>query len=152
MVRKRKGVSPVIASTLLIAVTLAVGIIVWSFVIGQASVASGAMGESTASNVNYLRERFVIANVAYNPGEGVEVAIWFYNNGGVDTEIVEIFMGESETQMYPVTVSALSLPYGETAYTTFNSPAEIGGIVDGSTYYFRAVAKYGNIVTYYQEA
>ncbi|MGQ9468862.1 MAG: archaellin/type IV pilin N-terminal domain-containing protein, partial [Nitrososphaerales archaeon] len=91
--RIRKGVSPVIATVIIITVTLLVGFAVFSFVNSEAAVASGAMGQSTANYVNYLRERFVITNVAFNyPSNGM-ITVWFYNNGAIDTKIVKMYIG-----------------------------------------------------------
>jgi hypothetical protein len=150
--RIRKGVSPVIATTIIISLTLIVGFATWSFVNSEASAASTAFGQSTASNVNYLRERFVITNVAFNYPSSGNVTVWFYNNGAVNTKIVEIYIGTSPTSMTKVptgnfTTSLPTLVVGSSGYTTFTHRTN-----SGNTYYIKAIGQFGNVVLYYQKA
>ncbi|MCP8316649.1 MAG: hypothetical protein H3Z52_02780 [archaeon] len=150
----RKGVSPVVATVIIITVTLVVGFAAWSFVNSEAAAASGAFGQSTASNVNYLRERFVITNVAFNykgttPTTGW-VTVWFYNNGAVNTQIVEIYIGTSTTSMTKISSfssTPSTLEVGKSCYVTFTYT-----INPGITYYIKAVGEFGNVVLYYQKA
>jgi len=152
--RRKKGVSPVIASTILIAVTVVVGMLVWSFVIGEAAVTTGAMGESTASNVNFLRERFVITNVAFNYPSDDQVTVWFYNNGAVTTHFNkgngQIFIGDTPNPTYEpsswFTTSPVTLGKKTSASISFSYTVN-----PGNTYYIIAVGEFGNVVTYYQE-
>ncbi|MEM2872890.1 MAG: archaellin/type IV pilin N-terminal domain-containing protein [Nitrososphaerales archaeon] len=148
--RIRKGVSPVIATTIIITLTLVVGFAVWSFVNSEAAAASGAFGESTASNVNYLREKFVITNAAFNSNG--TITIWFYNNGAVNTQIKEIYIGTSTTSMIKVPSGNFTRPLptlivGNSGYTTFYH-----NTYSGNTYYIKAVGQFGNIALYYQKA
>jgi len=149
----RKGVSPVIATTIIIAITLVVGLAVWSFVNSEAAAASGATGQATASYVNQLREKFVITNVAFNSNG--TITIWFYNNGAVNTQIKEIYIGTSPNYMIKVpsgtsgnfTRPLPTLVVGSSGYTTFTHRTNSGNI-----YYIKAVGQFGNIALYYQKA
>jgi archaellum component FlaF (FlaF/FlaG flagellin family) len=148
--RIRKGVSPVIATTIIISLTLIVGFATWSFVNSEAATASTAFGQSTASNVNYLRERFVITNVAFNSNG--TITIWFYNNGAVNTQIKEIYIGTSPNYMIKVPPSNFTRPLptlvvGSSGYTTFTHRTN-----SGNTYYIKAIGQFGNVVLYYQKA
>jgi len=153
--RIRKGVSPVIATVIIITVTLVVGFAVFSFVNSEAAVASGAMGQSTASYVNYLKERFVITNVAFNYPTSGQVTIWFYNNGAVNTRFIanngQIFIGTTPnptTEITSFTPSPVTVEVRKSSSITFTySP-----INQGTTYYIKAIGEFGNVVVYYQKA
>jgi len=148
--RVRKGVSPVVATVIIITVTLVVGFAVFAFVNSEAAVASGAFGQSTASYVNCLRERFVITNVAFNYPSSGQVRVWFYNNGAINTQIVEIYIGTSTTSMTKISSfssTPSTLEVGKSCYVTFTYT-----INPGITYYIKAVGEFGNVVFYYQKA
>ncbi len=160
MIRVRRGVSPVIATTIIITLTLVVGFAVWSFVNSEAAVASGATGQATASYVNQLREKFVITNVAFNYKGTTQtnywITVWFYNNGAVNTNIVEIYIGTSPNYMIKVPSGnftnspsplPLTLVVGGSGYVTFYHKTN-----SGNTYYIKAVGQFGNIALYYQKA
>jgi flagellin-like protein len=144
--RIRKGVSPVIATTIIIAITLVVGFASWSFVNSGASAASGVIGQSTASNVNYLRERFVITNVALDYTNN-RITVWFYNNGAINTKIVEIYTGTDPNMLNLIPLTPLSLPIKEMRSITISY-----SISSGNTYYIKAIGEFGNVVLYYQKA
>ncbi|MEM3382603.1 MAG: hypothetical protein QXD42_06765 [Nitrososphaerales archaeon] len=148
--RNKKGVSPVIATTIIITLTLIVGFATWSFVNSEAAAASSAFGESTASNVNYLREKFVITNAAFNYPNNGKITIWLYNNGAVNTQIKEIFIGTSTTSMIKVssfTSNPSILEVGKSCCIVFDYSTN-----SGNTYYIKAVGQFGNIALYYQKA
>lgn len=154
MNNSRKGVSPVIATTIIIAVTLVVGFAVFAFVNSEAATASGAFGQSTATYVNQLKERFVITNVAFNYPSSGKITVWFYNNGAINTQFKanngQIFIGTTPTPTTEptwVTSSPVTVEVGKSASITFNYPT-----TPGATYYIKAVGQFGNVVLYYQEA
>ncbi|MCP8307309.1 MAG: hypothetical protein H3Z53_09710 [archaeon] len=154
MNERRKGVSPVVATVMIITITLVVGFAVFSFVNSEAAVASGAMGESTATYVNYLRERFVITNVAFDYPTDGQVTVWFYNNGAVNTKFKanngQIFIGITPTptdQPTGWTSSPVTVEVRKSNSITFYYPT-----TSGTTYYIKAVGEFGNVVLYYQKA
>jgi hypothetical protein len=64
---------------MLIAITLIAGIAVFGWVNGQAGSATQAVGNSVASNVNFLNEHEVIA-LAYITDDA-HASVWVFNNG-----------------------------------------------------------------------
>ena len=77
--RRRIGVSEVVGSLVMIAITLIAGTAAFGYVNGQTGVAAGQIGNSVANNVNYLREKTTIALVNFDNNTGVSVYI--FNNG-----------------------------------------------------------------------
>lgn len=152
--RSRRGVSPVVASIILIAVTLSVGLALWGFVIGEAALSSGAMGESTASNVNNLREKFVITNVAFDYPTSGKVTVWFYNNGAINTQFKQsngqIFIGDTSNPTDEPTgwiSTSVTVEVKKSASITFDYTT-----TSETTYYIKAVGEFGNVILYYQKA
>ena len=147
MEKGRKGVSPVIATVILIGVTLAVGFATWGFASGTIGAMLQSQGETVTSDISNLRERFVIANVNISTSK---VTVWVYNNGRIPTEILDLFVGQSSTSMVKVQVSdyvggspPFGLDVGELIKITFNYNS-----VSGSDLYVKVVGKFGNSYTY----
>ena len=67
--RKRVAISELVGTLLMVAVTLVAGAAVFSWINGQAGTSETAYGNSVASNINYLREHFVVVaqSFAANP-------------------------------------------------------------------------------------
>ena len=103
---------------------------------------ASSRSSQTASNVNEINEDFVITLIAFDQPSSGEVTIWFYNNGGLSTEIDQIFFGNVSNSLSPVTSyspNPLSLElqqWGNVTFTFTTNP--------GETYYVLAVATYGN--------
>jgi archaellum component FlaF (FlaF/FlaG flagellin family) len=150
--RIKKGVSPVIATTIIIGVTLVVGFATWGFASGAIGSLLQSQGETVASDINNLRERFVIVNVNISASRD-KVTVWVYNNGRLPTEITDLFIGGSSTSMIEVPNSN---------YTSIGKPAppydlEVGQLItitfrhysiSGSDLYIKAIGKFGNSYTY----
>jgi flagellin-like protein len=149
MKEKRKGVSPVIATILIISVTLVVGFATWGFASGAIGTMLQSQGETVSSDINNLRERFVIVNVNI-PASKDKVIVWVYNNGKIPTEILDLFVGDSSTNMEEVQdidyvggAPPFSLGVGELITITFNYDS-----VSGTDLYVKAVGKFANSYTY----
>ena len=103
--KKRRAVSEIIGTLLMVAVTLIAGAAVFGFVNGQAAASENQYGASVAKNVNYFNEHFVVVSVQFsnsfptNPSPCAksggqtycnQVSISIYNNGAVDLTISQI--------------------------------------------------------------
>ncbi|MGQ9719232.1 MAG: hypothetical protein ACUVWK_05285 [Nitrososphaerales archaeon] len=146
--RIKKGVSPVIATTIIIGVTLAVGFATWGFASGAIGSLLQSQGETVSSDINNLRERFVIVNVNISVS-GDKVTVWVYNNGRIPTEITDIFVGGSSTSMIEVpdgnytVIPPYDLEVGQLITITFRHYT-----TSGSDLYIKAIGKFGNSYTY----
>jgi len=84
--RRRKGLSPVIASIILAAVVLAVGGGIWSYSYGAASSMATDYVETTMNMVNTIVERFNIEHTYYNDTTQI-LTVWVYNYGSISITV-----------------------------------------------------------------
>jgi flagellin-like protein len=132
---RKRAISELVATLLMVAVTLVAGAAVLGWVNGQASTSEQAYGASAANNINYLNERFaaesqVFSNAAggaclggSGPGPGcTSASFYLYNDGAVTFTLLSIQI-LSTNQSYPLNIvfytactnaSCLN-PNGETA-------------------------------------
>ena len=91
-VKRRVAVSELLATLIMLAVTLIAGAAAFGWINGQASVSEGAYGQSVANNVNFLNERFVPLTETFsgtgihdacNSGTCTGSSFWIYNTGKV---------------------------------------------------------------------
>lgn len=141
-IRKRVGVSELVATLMMIGVTLTAGAAVLGWVNGQAKVSEGAYGTSVANNVNFLNERFVVLTESFSgTGSGGTCAggtppnyectgtsFWIYNTGQVAFTLYSIRITSTSNNPNPLNIlfytantngcSASSQTCGFVAYTS----------------------------------
>jgi flagellin-like protein len=100
--RKKKAVSPLISSIILIGIVIVVGGAAWTYANTAVGARLDAQGSEVANDVNSVKEKFAIVGVKVERGVFPSplqdnVTIWIYNNGGVDTTISEIWISNSNS-------------------------------------------------------
>jgi len=90
--RKRAGVSPVVATTIILAVTVTIGLALWSFANSAFGTASREYGEVITEYSRFTSDRFVIANVDFNNPGANEMAFWVYNAGKFETTVNSVVL------------------------------------------------------------
>ena len=101
----RHGISDLMATVLLVAMTLIAGAALFGYVNGQAANSETSLGNANASNVNFLNERFVVVDMAV-PSFGTpnctvvscSATIWIYNNGGLTLNIEQIVLYQASNK------------------------------------------------------
>ncbi len=88
-IRKRRALSPVIATIILSAVVIAIGGAIWSYASGASTVIANDYVNGTMDLKNEIVERFVVEH-ATNTSDGSSMSIWVYNYGDVDV-IVDVY-------------------------------------------------------------
>jgi flagellin-like protein len=78
--RKRKGISPVIATIILSACVLAIGGMIWSYSVSATSVIASNYVNDTLEVVNEVTERFIVEHVQYISANNT-ISVWVYNYG-----------------------------------------------------------------------
>ena len=104
--RRRRAISELVASVLLIAITLITGFAVWGYVDGQAGTTEQAYGQSVGATANYLQEKFVVVSMDLSAGSAATV--WLYNNGNVGLRLVQVRLFDSANKidlLYNYTIS-----------------------------------------------
>ena len=90
MLSRKKAVSEVLGSLIMIAITLVAGAAVFGFVNGQAGISAQAVGASAASNINFLNERETLIYGTMLNSSSAQV--WVYNNGAIDPEYMNYLL------------------------------------------------------------
>lgn len=88
--KSRRGISPVIATTIILAITIVLGLALWSFANSGVGTATVKYSEAVNEYGEIVRHhRYVIANVDFNnPNPPAnQVSFWIYNNGKLNTTI-----------------------------------------------------------------
>ena len=87
MNRKRSGVSPVIATTIILAITITLGLGLWSFANSGVSSATQTFSDSVTQYGKFTSDKFVLANMDFNNPSANHVAFWIFNSGNTSTTI-----------------------------------------------------------------
>ncbi|MDG6982834.1 MAG: hypothetical protein JRM74_05195 [Nitrososphaerota archaeon] len=103
---RRRAISELVASVLLIAITLITGFAVWGYVDGQAGTTEQVYGQSVGATANYLQEKFVVVSMDLSAGSAA--TIWLYNSGNIRLQLVQVRFSDSAKKidlLYNYTVS-----------------------------------------------
>lgn len=111
--KQRRGISPVIATTIILAITITMGLALWGFAnsgVGNATVQYSQAVEDYGDIIR--NHRYVIANVDFDATND-NMAFWIYNNGKIDTTLQGsyIFVTCGDGCMQPVTAPATLCQY-----------------------------------------
>jgi flagellin-like protein len=160
--RRRFGraVTPVIGTVLMIGVTLAVGFAAWDWARSAAVSSENTFGNAIVSNMNYLKENYVIVNANFSATATQNVTLWFFNSGNATVYIKQTLISNVSSTS-PWTNSTSKLSSTNTAGCGFCLKLPVGQITQiqlkvntafkaGVIYTVKAVGQYGNTYTYQQ--
>ena len=108
--------------------TLIAGFAVFGYVNNQAGVTEGQYGQAVGATVEYLEERFVVAQFAFSAAgtNPPALTIYLYNNGKVNLQLVQVEVYNSTGKRIDIVYSATGatdlLHSGCTASTSVESP------------------------------
>jgi len=92
--RRRSGVSPVIATTILLGITVALGMGLWSFANAGVGTATQQYAEDVTDYSRFTSDRFVVPSVAYEYADGApstdDITVYVFNSGRFDTRIISL--------------------------------------------------------------
>lgn len=152
--RGRLGVSPVISSTIIIAMTVVLGLSLWSFVTSQVNTSTQSFASATTDYVNYVNERYVITNMAFGyddpkikgcPDDSKCVTIWIYNFSERDVRISRVLFGDSAANQQEIEQFRTSMENNVLKANTLGSvTADLSGhgidfAGDGKSVYYATV-------------
>jgi|SRR5579863_3987355 len=160
---RKGGLSDLVATVLLVAMTLIAGAALFGYVNGQAANSENQLGKGNANNVNFLNERFVIVDLNFSLGNpSTAVSIWIYNNGAVTLNVtqVELYNASRTIDVFyqhnPPSLGCTlqSLPSYKQP-NPFSNPLKLTLFLPcgyhfetGRTYYANVLGVYGNKVVY----
>lgn len=84
---QRRGVSPVIATTIILAITISLGLALWGFANSGVGSATVQYSQAVEDYGDVIRNhRYVIANIDFDAAND-KMSFWIYNNGKIDTSL-----------------------------------------------------------------
>jgi flagellin-like protein len=165
--KSRRGVSPVIATTIILAITVTLGLSLWSFANAGVGTATQQYADVVTDYGKFTSDKFVIPSVAFdypNPPNSDDLTIWVYNSGDRETTIqtVNISCKDCAVDVPPVILTADDLLSGDpdemqipTKYLlTLSFDASAAGAVftPGDTYKVQVISETGAYQTVFQKA
>lgn len=158
--RKREGVSPVIATTIILAITVTLGLALYSFVNSQSSVATQSFAQEATDYINYRNDRFVITSLSFqNDG----ITAYIFNNGNIPVTINQVLVGFDELNYSCQATIIGSTPIGSkeigtVKFTNIPKHDNSGNIICGgqiesppAVYHVKVVSEAGSYQTYFQK-
>lgn len=147
--RGNRAQTTAIENMILIAITLAIGGLVWSFANANASSLMASYNERAAADINQIKERFLIVHVSFNYPQPNKVTVWVYNSGATQTEIITVFFGTSENSLSQVSFSPSPSVLAKGQLSTLNFTS---AVTSGTTYFVKVAGKFGNTAIIFQKA
>jgi len=142
MVRSEKGISPILATLLLVVIAVAAIVVTYAWVMTY-------MGGATSQAGVLLQKDAVY----WNSTGTKSIVIYVRNTGTSDAEIDKVYIGTSSVNLMPQSFTS-----------DVGSPHRVvkeGGVIaltvtynwtNGTTYYFRVVPKVGNALEFQEKA
>lgn len=141
MLKSKEGISPILATLLLIVIAVAAVIVTYAWVMTFTSSTTGQAGAVLS-----------VENVRYYNSSGLKVDITIRNSGTADAEVVEVYQGTSSSNLVPVS----SVIYDPTTQmVSVDSSLKITFSLswsDGTRYYFKVVTEAGQNLPFSEEA
>lgn len=108
--RRRAGVSPVIATTIIIAITIVTGLALFAYTNSQTGAATAAFSQEATDFINYRNDRFVVANLSFKEDKCVTttaancLTAYVFNNGNLPVKITTVSAGKDDGPLVPYCV------------------------------------------------
>lgn len=137
----RKALSPVIASIILCAAVLMIGLSAWSYTYSVSAFLQTSYFEDVKEQIDAISERFAVEHIAYDNSSNI-LYVWVYNYGETNIEVDVYVMGEAEGKNFSET--ATPIPYGEVLEITV--PLQSENLTVGDELVVEVVSRRGNFV------
>src|SRR5213593_1794462 len=85
--RKRAGVSPVIATTIILAITVTLGLALFTYANSGVSSATRSYSDSVKQYGDFTKDKFVISNIDFNNPTADLISLWIFNSGKQATNL-----------------------------------------------------------------
>jgi len=171
--RSRAGVSPVISTTIILAITVALGLSLWSSVASQANTSAESFTSAVTDYVNYVNERYVPVNMVLGhddpkinacSNDSKCVILWIYNYSEKGVKIDQVRFGTSASDQTTVSDFDIRLPDGTISDNKILQLNKLGSVTmqlsddvmshpfthDGQMYYITVISSEGTSQVYYQ--
>lgn len=168
--KSRRGVSPVIATTIILAITVTLGLSLWSFANSGVGTATQQYANVVTEYGKFTSDKFIVPTIAFdfpNPPNSNDLTVWVYNNGEKETTIQTINVSckdcaDPVSTGLPVTLTANDLLSGDpdemkvsSKYLeklSFDASAAGAVFTPGDTYKVQVISETGAYQTVFQKA
>jgi hypothetical protein len=153
--RRRAGISPVIATTIILAITVSLGLALWSFANSGVSAATAQYADIITDYGKYASDRFVIVNIAFDYPLADKATVWVYNSGQLTTDISSVLLTckDCATPFAAVSVDASQITPANPQIASKSLQQlsfDTGSLTDGSTYEITVTSSTGAYQAHYQ--
>ena len=146
--RKKKAISEVIATVVLIAVTIVIGAGAWVCANSASGNSQHNLGQAAQGDIHSVSERFQIISVNFTYASGATststVVIWIYNSGIYDTNVSSILL--NNTSYSGGQLSSRLLPKQQ--LTAISITTLSPQVHKGDLQMIKVVGQYGSYFTY----
>jgi flagellin-like protein len=133
----KKGISPILATLLLIVIAVAAIVVTYAWVMTyMSSTTTQAGARIYKANVNF-----------YNQSTTKKIDFDIGNSGTSDTKIIQLYAGTSTATLQNQTITATSLPAGAIRTITINYDW-----TNTVTYYFKVISSGGQTLEWSEQA
>ena len=117
--RKRRAVSEVLATLIMVAITLVAGTAAFAWINGEAASSEKVYGDSVAGGTNYLAEHFTLVTSTFSGCTGspkvcTGASFWVFNNGQLDFTLSSLRIKSASSS------NSLDIVYTATGFTAYN--------------------------------
>ncbi len=142
MLKSKEGISPILATLLLIVIAVAAVIVTYAWVMTFTTSTTSQSGAIlTVENVRY-----------YNDNGTSKVEVTIRNSGTADAKVVEVYQGTSPSNLQTVT-SPTYTPTTQMANVDLSIKITFNlSWTEGTTYHFKVVTEAGQTLPFSQEA
>ncbi len=137
----RKALSPVVASIILCAAVLMIGLSAWSYTYSVSAFLQTSYYEDVKKQIDAVSERFGVEHIAYDNSSNI-LYVWVYNYGEVNIEVDVYVMGEAQGKNFSET--ATPIPHEETLEIIV--PLQSENLAAGDELVVEVVSRRGNFV------
>ncbi|MEE8354843.1 MAG: archaellin/type IV pilin N-terminal domain-containing protein [Candidatus Bathyarchaeia archaeon] len=120
---RRRGMTSVLTTVLMVAVVISIGVSVWGFASSASAIMRSDYFDEVMESVYSIKERFRIENIAVNMMAAPSIQVWVLNYGetAVNITMIKIAGGGNESYHYPPS-NETALSPGE--FRMFNVPQD----------------------------
>ena len=121
--KRRRGMSSVLTTIMMVAVVISIGVGVWGFASSAATVMRSDYFDEVMESVYTIKERFRIENIAVNMTAAPSIQVWVLNYGETEVNItmIKVSGGGNVSYYYPPD-NEMALSPGESR--RFNVPQD----------------------------
>ncbi|MGH9876222.1 MAG: hypothetical protein ACRD5H_01165 [Nitrososphaerales archaeon] len=155
--------SPVISTTIILAITVVLGLSLWSFANSGISAATQNYADVVTEYGKFTSDKFVVPSVAFDYPNPDDLTVWVYNGGKLSTEIQSIIVtckGACAGSFAPVQLTSADLlpatpdtiiDSKSLEQLQFDSSAQGAVFTPGDTYQVQVISQTGAYQTVYQK-